>query len=93
MVKVEFKAMEHEAPKSGNEWLKEAVLNDRRLHYQLTGKDSEMVDYNIRYHDKQGAEEVLKELIFLMDLWTDKEVPEWYTRDDLKRDIARVEAL
>lgn len=91
--KIEFKAAEHKAPENKFAWLKETVLEDKSFHYQMTDKDRQMVDYNIRYHDKQGAKEVLKELIFLMDLWTDKEVPEWYTRDDLKKDIERVKAL
>ena len=75
------------------EELKQRLLENKKFHYQMTGKDSMMVKYEIRNGNKKGAEEVLKELIFLMDLWTDKEVPEWYTREELKKDIARVKAL
>lgn len=75
------------------EELKQHLLENKTFHYQMTGKDSMMVRCEIRNGNKKGAEEVLKELIFLMDLWVDKEVPEWYTREDLKKDIAQVEAL
>lgn len=91
--KIEFKATEHKAPENKASWLKEAVLEDKSFHYQMTDKDRQMVDYYIRYNNKKEAQETLKELIFLMDLWTDEEVPEWYTREDLKKDIERVKAL
>ncbi|WP_302500024.1 hypothetical protein [Limosilactobacillus reuteri] len=91
--KIEFKATEHEAPENKASWLKETVLEDKPFHYQMTDKDRQMVDYYIRYNNKKEAQETLKELIFLMDLWKDEEVPEWYTREDLKKDIERVKAL
>ena len=91
--KIEFKATEHKAPENKTLWLKEAVLEDKSFHYQMTDKDRQMVDYYIRYNNKKEAQETLKELIFLMDLWKDEEVPEWYTREDLKKDIERVKAL
>lgn len=91
--KIKFKAVEHKAPENEYEWLKENVLDDQSFHYQMTDKDCQMVDYYIRYNNKEKAQEALKELIFLMDLWKDEEVPEWYTREDLKKDIERVKAL
>lgn len=48
---------------------------------------------DIRYNDKTQAKTDLKELIWLMDLWKDSEVPEWFTRKDLKKLIQQVETM
>lgn len=75
------------------EELKQELLEDKSFHYQMTDKARQMLDYEIRNNNKEGAEAELKELIFFMDLWKDNEVPEWYTREDLKKDIERVKAM
>lgn len=75
------------------EELKQELLRDKKFHYEMTGKDVEILHYEIRNDNKEGAEAELKELIFFMDLWKDNEVPEWYTREDLKKDIERVKAM
>lgn len=75
------------------EKLKQELLDNKSFHYQLTDKDRQSVEYDIRYNNKTQAKTDLKELIWLMDLWKDSEVPEWFTRKDLKKLIQQVETM
>lgn len=93
MEKVEFKNVEFQSKLGTREELRKRVLENEAFHYQLTGKDSEMLHYEIQNGSKQSAKETLDELNFLMSLFTDKQVPEWYTREDLKKDIKKVQAM
>lgn len=77
-----------------NRTLKEMVLDDKKFHYQMTDKNRQSVKYYLNQCvSLEKAEESFQELELLMSLFKEKNIPEWYTYEDLEKDREKLDIL
>lgn len=73
---------------------KKIVEGNKTFHYSLVDKLRQDVRYYVNQCESAvKARESMELLEFIYSLFSDKELPEWYTRADLENDKKSIERL
>lgn len=65
--------------------LKRSIENDKRFHYMITDRYRQDVDYLIRIEAFDSARESFELVEYLLSLFKEKDIPEWFTNEDLEK--------
>ncbi len=75
------------------EEVKRSALNNKKFHYMMTDRARQDVGYYLRIKSKEKTLEWLNVVEMLLGLFDKKDIPEWYTFDDLESDKQRFNKL